>query len=198
MGWCGRGELTVPSRAENQAVFLDRDGVIIANRDDYVKRWEEVHFLAGSLEALRELAKTKFSIVLITNQSAVGRGLLTLDEADTINKRLSQRVQREGGRIDGCYMCPHAPWSACECRKPKPGLLLKAIADLRLDAGSSYFIGDAVSDIEAALSAGVRPLMVSTGRGSKEAVKFRTRPTLNCVTVQDLRAAVGIIKEMSK
>jgi D-glycero-D-manno-heptose 1,7-bisphosphate phosphatase len=152
----------------NQAVFLDRDGVVNQNRADYVKDWSEVEFLPGAFDALRRLARTDFAIVLITNQSAVGRGIISQEEAWDINRRVVETIRAQGGRIDGAYLCPHRPDENCECRKPRPGMLLQAADELGLDLGRSYFIGDAVTDMQAAEAAGVEGILVLTGRGEEQ------------------------------
>ena len=149
------------------AIFLDRDGVICVNRPGYVRSWEEFEFLPGALEAMRRLAEIDWPLVVVSNQSAVGRGLMRAEEVDEINLRMVAQIRAAGGRVDAVYYCPHAPEDECDCRKPKPGLLLKAAADLGLALESSYLVGDAKSDIQAALAVGTRPILVLTGRGKK-------------------------------
>ena len=154
----------------NPAIFLDRDGVIIENRDDYVRSWSDVEFIPAALEALRDYHSSQFRIVLVTNQSAIGRGLISLDQAQKLNQRITTVVEQAGGRVDGTWMCPHAPHENCTCRKPQPGLLLQAASALNLDLARSYMIGDALSDLKAGRAAGVREAMlVRTGRGSRQA-----------------------------
>ncbi|MCI0520927.1 MAG: HAD family hydrolase [Chloroflexi bacterium] len=154
------------------ALFLDRDGVIIENRKDYVRAWEQVEILPGSLEALASAARSAYKIVIVTNQSAVGRGILSPETAAEINQRLLAVIRQAGGRIDGVYMCPHAPEAACACRKPQPGLLLQAAAELDLDLSRSIMIGDAWSDLLAGQAAGVgRVALLSSGRGWEERQK---------------------------
>src|SRR5436190_23406732 len=102
------------------AVFLDRDGVIIENREGYVRSWEDVAFLPGVLGALRRLARLSCAVAIVTNQSPVGRGLLTLEAAEAINRRVVARIEAAGGRIDASYLCPHRPDERCGCRKPAP------------------------------------------------------------------------------
>lgn len=151
------------------AIFLDRDGVIIENISTYVRSWEEVRFIPKSLFALNKAQNSPYKIILVTNQSAVGRGILPLDIAWEINLRLVAVIQQAGGRVDGVYMCPHAPEDNCECRKPKPGLILRAASDLSLDLARSILIGDALSDLLAGQAAGIhRTLLVRTGRGSEQ------------------------------
>ncbi len=150
----------------NSAVFLDRDGVIIENRTDYVRDWSDVSFLPGSLEALRLLSFTSHKVIVVTNQSVVGRGLITLEQATQINSHMSAEVSKEGGRIDGVYMCPHKPADGCSCRKPLPGLIRRAAEDHAIDVERSLLIGDAITDLQSAWAAGIpRVCLVETGRG---------------------------------
>ncbi len=151
------------------AVFLDRDGVIIENRKDHVLAWSEVEILPGSLEALARLSAGPYKIFIVTNQSAVGRGLISLEEAERINHQLVGVIEASGGRIDGLFMCPHAPEEGCACRKPEPGLLAEATRNATLDLKRSILIGDALSDLAAGRAAGVGNVaLVRTGRGSAE------------------------------
>jgi D-glycero-D-manno-heptose 1,7-bisphosphate phosphatase len=172
------------------AVFLDRDGVIIENRNDYVKSWEEVRFLPRAFEALIRLGRSDHVVVLITNQSAVGRGTITLDSALGINRQVIAEIVAQGGRVDASYLCPHRPDEECGCRKPAPGMLLQAAEDLGLDLTLSYVIGDAVSDIEAARAANARGILVLTGRGREQAALLEE---MGCPVVADLEAAVDYI-----
>lgn len=150
----------------NPAIFLDRDGVIIENVDTYIRSWSDVHIYPKSLDALVKAGKTNFKIVIITNQSAVGRGLMTLEDANSINQRLVSIIAQSGGRVDGVYMCQHSPVDRCSCRKPLPGLLLRAAEDLSLDFSQSIIIGDAWTDLLAGQAVGIpHKVLVRTGRG---------------------------------
>jgi len=175
------------------AVFLDRDGVVNKNRSDYVKNWSEVTFLPGVFDALRRLAQADFAIVLITNQSAVGRGIISYQEAVHINQRVVETIRARGGRVDGAYLCPHHPDANCECRKPRPGLLLQAADELDLDLGRSYVIGDAITDMQAADAAGAQPILVLTGRGQEQVRKAGLADAPPWLVVADLGAAVDHI-----
>jgi D-glycero-D-manno-heptose 1,7-bisphosphate phosphatase len=175
------------------AVFLDRDGVINENREDYVKTWDEVCFLPGALRALARLSLTPFRIVLVTNQSPIGRGILTEEQVEAINRRLVSEIEAHGGRIDGVYYCPHHPDDGCECRKPRPGLLLRAARELGLILSKSYLIGDAVSDVEAAKAAGCSPILVLTGRGRNQRPLLEQRGHDRVPVVRDLAEAVDVI-----
>jgi D-glycero-D-manno-heptose 1,7-bisphosphate phosphatase len=152
----------------HKAIFMDRDGVIIQNRPNYVLSWSDVEYLPQSFEALRIIHPT-IKIIIITNQSAVGRGLITLQAAQALNQRIEQEIRDHGGRVDGSYMCPHSPQQACQCRKPQPGLILRAARELDIDLDNSLLIGDALSDILAGKNAGIpKNILVETGRGSQQ------------------------------
>lgn len=175
------------------AIFLDRDGVINENRADYVKSWSEVAFLSGAFDALRRLAEAEFLVLLITNQSAVGRGIISKEEALDINRRVVETIRAKGGRIDATYLCPHHPGENCGCRKPQPGLLLQAADELDLDLGRSYLVGDAMTDMQAAEAAGVKGVLVLTGRGQEQVRKAGLADSSPWLVVADLGAAVDYI-----
>jgi D-glycero-D-manno-heptose 1,7-bisphosphate phosphatase len=148
------------------AIFLDRDGVIIENCPEYVRVWEDVQIFEQALAALRSLYSSTYKIVIVTNQSAIGRGIITFEQAHSINTRLIETIMHTGGRIDGVFMCPHTPDDQCQCRKPNPGMLLQAAKELSIDLSRSIMIGDALSDLLAGKRAEVPQLsLVRTGRG---------------------------------
>ena len=151
------------------AIFLDRDGVLIENRADYVRDWSQVKLIPEAMNALSLAMARNYKIVIVTNQSAVGRGLILEATADEINRRLIDLIHHHGGQVDGIYMCPHKPGDDCFCRKPKPGLLLQATQELSLDLQRSWMIGDAWSDLQAGQRAGVRQtILLKTGRGAEQ------------------------------
>lgn len=159
----------------NKAVFLDRDGTII-EEVDYLRRVEEIMVYSFSGEALRQLRNRGFLLVVITNQSAIGRGWTSESELETIHEALNEILERENAGIDAYYYCPHHPEAildryrtSCECRKPKPGLLHRAAAELGIDLRRSYFIGDKITDIEAGQRAGCGTILVRTGYGAQQA-----------------------------
>lgn len=153
----------------NKAIFLDRDGVVIENVDTYVCSWSDVAILPGSLSALVRLSQTAYKIVIVTNQSVVGRGMISLAAACEINDKLLKAIADAGGRVDGIFMCPHAPQDGCGCRKPQPGLFLQAASSLSIDLGRSILVGDALTDIEAGQAAGIKTnILVETGRGTQQ------------------------------
>lgn len=150
------------------AIFLDRDGVIIENCDNYVRAWDDVRFIEPAIRALRQIAPLDVAVVVVTNQAVVGKGLISLDEATSINERVVDEVRRRGGRIDRAYLCPHSEADNCDCRKPKAGMLLRAAREMNLDLAHSFMVGDALTDMQAAQAAGVQCALVRTGRGESE------------------------------
>ena len=183
-------------RSNRPAIFLDRDGVINANRSDYVKSWDEFVFLPGALSAIRSLSDSKYAIVIVSNQSAIGRGLMSQAAVDNINNRMVDMIYALGGRVDGIYYCPHRPDEECDCRKPRPGLFLKAAQNLDLDLGRSIVVGDAVSDIEAGVGVGCRPIFVLPGRGPEELAKFKANGYDSIIVVKELAQVVELLPEI--
>ena len=148
----------------SKCVFLDRDGVINFDSDDYIKSASEWRAIPGSLEAIARLCKADVRIVLITNQSAIGRGMIKTNTLNKIHNHMLTELHRCGGKIDAIFFCPHHPDANCDCRKPKPGLLLQAGERLKLNLNQVNFVGDSISDIKAARAAGARPCLVKTGK----------------------------------
>ena len=173
-----------------RAVFLDRDGVINKNRADYVKSWDEVEFLPGVLSALKELARSDFLVFVVTNQSPVGRGILSVDTLETMHQRMKTVIENQGGRIDEFYYCPHRPDEKCSCRKPAPGLLTAAAAKYDIQLEASLFIGDARSDMLAAVNAGCQPILVLSGRGAAQLRSIKEPLRSACKIFGDLPEAV--------
>jgi len=178
------------TNGERGAVFLDRDGVINRNRPDYVRRWDQFEFLPGALEALRVLARENLPVLVVSNQSAVGRGLMSERDLDEINARMQEVVTAVGGRIDSTYCCPHAPEEGCVCRKPAPGLLLRATRSFGVDLGRSCLVGDSVVDMLAAREVGIASVLVLTGRGREALVDPRLRDCPVTYIAADLRESV--------
>lgn len=153
------------------AVFLDRDGVLVEDVDLLVQR-EDVRLLEGVPNALNLLKQAGFSLVVVSNQTVVARGLATETEVRDLNDHLQQMIEQAGGpRLDGWYFCPHHPKANlptyrtdCECRKPRPGMLLRAARELDLDLSASFMVGDRITDIIAGASAGCRTVLVQTGK----------------------------------
>jgi len=175
------------------AVFLDRDGVINENRADYVKSWEEFVFLPHVFEPLRQLAQNGLLTIVVTNQSAINRGLVSPETVETIHRQMCEAVSRNGGRIDAVLTCPHRPDENCRCRKPEPGLLLQAAERFDLDLPQSYLIGDAPCDIGAGLAVGCRPILVLTGQGRKGLARLKAHGYDGYCVATDLKEAVDLV-----
>ncbi len=148
--------------------------MIIENRANYVRSWADVEIYPQALAALARIRHTPYKIIIVTNQSAVGRGIIALETAWAIQEKLVRTIEAGNGRIDDTFMCPHAPDDQCDCRKPRPGLLLQAAEKHHIDFGRSFMIGDALSDIQAGLNAGLPPnqvILLRTGRGKQQIQK---------------------------
>ncbi|WP_026606378.1 D-glycero-alpha-D-manno-heptose-1,7-bisphosphate 7-phosphatase [Methylocapsa acidiphila] len=146
------------------AIFLDRDGTIIVEKN-YLGDPEQVVLLEGAAEGLRAMAKYAFPFVIVSNQSGVGRGYFSIDQAHAVERRLEALLAQEGVTIAGWYMCPHAPDESCACRKPLPGMIRSAVQDLDIDPARSFVIGDKRSDIDLAVAVGAKGILVTTGHG---------------------------------
>lgn len=149
-------------------VFLDRDGVINHDSDAYIKHPDEFHFISKSPDAIAILNSKGFQVILITNQSAVGRGMISGQTLDAILKKMTRGVAQAGGRIKDIFFCPHTPDQGCDCRKPKPGMILQAVKCHGIDLKKSFMIGDSAKDIECGKNAGcAKTILVKTGNGEK-------------------------------
>lgn len=147
-----------------RAVFLDRDGTIIDDAG-YLRDPGRVRLLPGAPEALNRLRNRGYRLVVVSNQSGVGRGLLTREDLENVHRRMAQELAGHGVALDGAYYCPHAPWEGCGCRKPSPGLLIKAAEEMGLDMHRSFMVGDKLSDISAGRRAGCRAVLLSLTPG---------------------------------
>jgi histidinol-phosphate phosphatase family protein len=152
----------------SRAVFLDRDGTINEHTKGYVTSWERFRFLPNSLEALRRLSASDYKLIVVTNQSAVARGLMSVADLEEIHGRMLAEVEGAGGRIDAVYVCAHHPDDRCLCRKPMTGLVDLAKETYSLDLAGSWFVGDNTKDIETGRKAGCRTVLVETGYGGRD------------------------------
>jgi D-glycero-D-manno-heptose 1,7-bisphosphate phosphatase len=150
-------------------VILDRDGVLNREAPDggYVLGPEGFFWLPGSLEALATLGRAGVYLSVATNQSGVGRGLMTLGQLDAIHHRMQTEASQQGAELGAVLYCPHAPDDGCVCRKPAPGLIQEALARSGFTAAESLVVGDDRRDLEAASRAGVQAALVRTGKGRK-------------------------------
>jgi histidinol-phosphate phosphatase family protein len=148
--------MTVANRC---AVFLDRDGTII--RDTYyIKDPQQVQLLSGVGEALAKLKRRDYFLVVVSNQSGIGRGLVTNEQAERVHRRVIDSLEDNNVQVDAVYYCPHTPEEQCRCRKPSPTMLLRAANAFSLNLECSYMVGDKPSDIEAGRRAGCRTILL--------------------------------------
>ncbi len=147
-------------------VLLDRDGVVNQDSDDYIKSVDEWKPIPGSLQAIARLCDADFTVVVVSNQSGIARGLLDREDLRQIHREMHRQVEAAGGRISGVFVCPHGPEEGCGCRKPQPGLLLDVERSLGIPVAGAPLVGDKPADLEAARRAGCEPILVRTGKGA--------------------------------
>lgn len=151
-----------------KTVFLDRDGVINRNlENDYVKSWSEFEFLPHAVEAIGLLTHAGYQLIVVTNQACINKGILSPKTLSEIHRNMLAEIEDTGGRIRAVYYCPHRDDENCTCRKPKPGMLLQAASEYKIDIDNTYLIGDSNRDIQAGNEFGVCSLLVLTGNGHK-------------------------------
>ena len=153
-------------------MFIDRDGTLVEEAG-YLSSLDRLVFFPYSVDAIRQLNRAGFAVVVITNQAGIARGIVTEQFVETTHKYISERLAAGGARVDGYYHCPHHPdgvveafRATCECRKPQPGLLRRAGVDLDIDLSQSYTVGDRWDDLAAGRAAGTATLLVRTGYGA--------------------------------
>lgn len=185
--------------ASQRAVFLDRDGTLTVERE-WLLRPEQLELLPGVAAALSRLQARGLPLVLVTNQSAVARGLLDVAGLERIHQHLRALLAAQGVHLDAIYYCPHHPsegvgaWRRdCECRKPRPGMLLQASQEHHLDLARSWMIGDAARDLEAGWAVGMPGILVSTGKGAREAGRLSGQPRSAWRSATDLEAAATLV-----
>lgn len=149
-------------------IILDRDGVINKDSDDYIKSPSEWEPIPGSLAAISKLNQNGYRVVVVTNQSGIGRKLFTIEDLNAIHLKMNTYLSQYGGVIDAIFFCPHIPRDNCNCRKPKPGLYNDVSERLRMSLSKVFCIGDKMTDIRAIQSAGGKPVLVRTGKGQSE------------------------------
>ena len=175
----------------DQWVFLDRDGVINEYLPgDYVRSPDQLRFIPGSLAEIARLTNAGYRVAVISNQQGIGKGLFTLADLDEVTEHVRRDVEECGGRIDAFYYCPHLEDEGCDCRKPKPGLLLRAAEEMSVNLSETYMVGDFVTDILAGQAAGCKTILIAAEAPSDEIV----RPTH---VVGSLSEAVNIILDES-
>ncbi len=159
---------------KKKAVFLDRDGVMVEDVH-HLHRIADLSVIPQVPEAIVEMRKRGYLVIVVTNQAAVAKGIATIGEVEAINNEMLRRLALHGATIDGVYYCPHHPKGkvaeyavVCECRKPSPGMLLQAARELDIDLAASFLVGDKTSDILAGERAKVKTILVETGYGGTD------------------------------
>lgn len=187
---------------EKRAVFLDRDGVIVREPPHYVYKIEDIHILPRVAEAISLLRKDNFKIVVVSNQAGIARGYFEKKDAKAFNRIMEERLRDAKAFIDAIYYCPHHPEAEilmyrtnCKCRKPKPGMLLRASREHAINLSQSFLVGDKWSDIDAGRSAGCRTVLVQTGLGKDE---FQKRKDGADFFAEDLYEAASIIINLKR
>jgi D-glycero-D-manno-heptose 1,7-bisphosphate phosphatase len=175
-------------------IFLDRDGVINRDSPEYIKRWAEFEFLPGSLEAIAELSRAGRTLILITNQSIIGRRMVPPGVLEDMHRRMRRAIEAAGGEIFDIFYCPHRPDEDCDCRKPEPGLIFQAKERHGIDLPRTVMIGDNVKDVACGHNAGCgATILVRTGSGREAEKAFAREPIQPSAVADDLNAAAGII-----
>jgi D-glycero-D-manno-heptose 1,7-bisphosphate phosphatase len=189
---------------KKRAVFLDRDGTLNADVG-YPSRYDQIDIYPESYEAVQKLNRAGLLAVVVTNQSAVGRGLLSEDGLNDIHDRLRASFAGRGARLDAVYFCPHYAQSAdprygkeCDCRKPNPGLALRAAAELGIELSRSYMIGDKAEDILFGRNIGAAPVLVLTGSGRESLAKLRELGIEPAFVAESILAAADWILDREK
>ena len=155
------------------AIFLDRDGVINEKLEgDYVKSWLEFKFLPDAIVAIKLLNDKKIPVYIISNQSGIGRGLMTFEDLENVHNKMKEELKKQNARVDDIFVCPHAPEENCNCRKPKPGLLQHAKEIYpSINFKHSWFIGDSDIDVQAGNSAGCNTYLLKRGESLKKVIE---------------------------
>lgn len=175
-------------------VFLDRDGVLNYDSPDYIKSWEEYEFLPGSLEAMAALTRAGYKLILITNQSVIGRGMVPLPVLEDMHRRLRQAVETAGGEIFDIFYCPHRPDEGCDCRKPEPGMIFQAKEHHGIDLHRTVMIGDNIKDVACGRNAGCgATILVRTGSGRKAEKDLAQEQIHPTAVADDLKSAADLI-----
>jgi D-glycero-D-manno-heptose 1,7-bisphosphate phosphatase len=158
---------SAPHTRQAKLIVLDRDGVINYDSDQFIKSPDEWRPIPGSLEAISRLNHAGFRVVVATNQSGLGRGLFDMATLIAIHEKMHKALSQVGGRIDALFYCPHTADSACECRKPKPGMLVEIGQRFGIDLTGVPCVGDSVRDLQCAAEVDAQPILVLSGKGEK-------------------------------
>jgi D-glycero-D-manno-heptose 1,7-bisphosphate phosphatase len=178
--------------AKKPYVLLDRDGTLIVERN-YLSDPEQVELLPGAAVGLRRFTELGFGLVVVTNQSGLGRGYFGWPALHAVHDRMKAMLSAEGVVFDGIYVCPHTPDDHCDCRKPKPGLINQAVADLGFDPRNCFVIGDKPCDIDLGRGVGAQTVLVRTGYGSKHEIELTLRLNFVADNLTDAAEAIAAL-----
>ena len=157
----------MPAKEQKPLIILDRDGVINSDSENYIRSPEDWNALPGSVEAIAQLSQAGFRVVVATNQSGLSRGYFDMTTLLAIHKKMHTVVEEANGQIDAVFFCPHTDSQQCECRKPKPGMLVDICSRFDVLPEQTIMVGDSRRDISAAVAIGCQPVLVLTGNGKK-------------------------------
>lgn len=158
-------------------IILDRDGVINYDSDKYIKNIDEWEFIPSSLEAIANLTQSGYKVIVCTNQSGIARGFFTIEQLNEIHEKMHKVVAQAGGEITAIFVCPHKPDDNCDCRKPKPKMIIEICERFNIDDVSRIMmIGDSARDLETIHAAGGIPVLVKTGNGKKTLSRGKLPP----------------------
>ncbi|MDR2427505.1 MAG: D-glycero-beta-D-manno-heptose 1,7-bisphosphate 7-phosphatase [Endomicrobium sp.] len=180
------------------AVFLDRDGTVIFDKN-YLSSPDQVKLYSYAADSINRLRAAGFKVIIVTNQSGVARGMFTEQDLQKIHERFVFLLKKAGAEIDAIYYCPHTDEDSCNCRKPKPGMVLQGAKDFNIDLEKSYTVGDSIRDYLLGCNTGGKGILVLTGHGKKQQTKItqeKIKPMAMCKTLKD--AVSVIIKDAKK
>ena len=181
----------------DKLIILDRDGVINFDSPYYIKTPEEWNPIPGSLEAIGKLKNNGWTVTIATNQSGIGRGLMTFSDLFAINTKMLNSIRQFGGEIDGIFFCPHDPDYNCDCRKPKPEMLIDICKRFRFDTKDCIFVGDSLRDLLAAKFINAKAFLVLTGNGQKILDEHKTGLTSLPKNVEIFDDLLSVIKKIT-
>jgi len=179
------------SREKKKAAFIDRDGTLI-EEVNFLSRVEDLELFSYTNEAISLLKERGYLVIIVTNQSGIGRDIYTEADMHTVHDEIQRLLS---GKIDGFYFCPHLPDEGCRCRKPNLGMIEDACSDFEIDLENSWFVGDKDLDVDTGLNAGIKTAMVLTGYGADHSRDLKRQP--NMIVSDLLEAARSIVEDIS-
>jgi histidinol-phosphate phosphatase family protein len=179
------------------AVFLDRDGTVIFDRN-YLRKPEQVKLYVRAADSINKLRNAGFKIIVVTNQSGIARGMFSENDLAKVNKRFVWLLKKSGAKIDALYYCPHADEDKCLCRKPLAGMVFRAAKEHNIDLEKSYTVGDSIRDYLLGFNAGAKGIMVLTGHGKKQIQKIKIQKIKPLAVLKNLEQAAEFIVKNTK